>query len=68
MQRSIGHLVQTVRRHWLGFFGPFAATTPTRYTGLRFPAEMIGYAIWLDFRFSLSYRDVEELLPNVAWW
>ncbi len=35
--------------------------SPT-YRGYRFPAEIIGYAIWLYFRFSLSYRDVEELL------
>ena len=32
------------------------------YKGFRFPAEIIGHAIWLYFRFSLSYRDVEELL------
>jgi putative transposase len=28
----------------------------------RFPAEIIQHAIWLYLRFSLSYRDVEELL------
>lgn len=30
--------------------------------GHRFPAEIIGHCVWLSFRFSLSYRDVEELL------
>jgi putative transposase len=35
--------------------------TPS-YTGFRFPAEIIGHAVWLYFRFSLSYRDVEALL------
>jgi putative transposase len=28
----------------------------------RFPPEIIRHAIWLYFRFSLSLRDVEELL------
>jgi putative transposase len=27
----------------------------------RFPAEIISHAVWLCFRFCLSYRDVEEL-------
>ncbi|MVN89495.1 IS6 family transposase [Deinococcus sp. HMF7620] len=30
--------------------------------GYRFPLEVIGYAVWLYHRFTLSYRDVEELL------
>ncbi len=32
------------------------------YARHRFPAEIIGHAVWLCFRFTLSYRDVEELL------
>src|SRR5215216_6899802 len=36
-------------------------SSPT-YTGYRFPGEIISHAIWLYFRFSLSYRDVEELM------
>lgn len=28
----------------------------------RFPHAVIGYAVWLSHRFTLSYRDVEELL------
>jgi putative transposase len=31
------------------------------YKGLHFPQEIISHAVWLSFRFSLSYRDVEEL-------
>jgi putative transposase len=27
-----------------------------------FPAEIISHGVWLYLRFSLSYRDVEELL------
>jgi putative transposase len=34
------------------------------YAGYRFPAEIIGHAVWLYFRFALSYRDVEELLAE----
>jgi putative transposase len=39
-------------------------TTPVSpsYAGHRFPAEIISHAVWLYFRFCLSYRDVEELL------
>jgi putative transposase len=37
-----------------------AAKSP--YTGHRFPAEVIGHAVWLYFRFPLSLRMVEEML------
>jgi putative transposase len=33
-----------------------------RYAGYRFPAEIIGHAVWLYFRFPLRLRMVEELL------
>src|SRR5215831_2169529 len=33
-----------------------------RYTGYRFPAEIIRHAVWLYFRFPLGLRMVEELL------
>jgi putative transposase len=36
-------------------------STPT-YKNHRFPPEIISHGVWLYFRFSLSYRDVEELL------
>lgn len=39
-------------------------TTPPNYKGFRFPPEIITHAVWLYFRFSLSYRDVEELLAQ----
>jgi putative transposase len=38
-------------------------TAPT-YKRHRFPPEVIGHAVWLYFRFALSYRDVEELLAE----
>jgi putative transposase len=39
-------------------------TTPRDplYAGYRYPAELIGYAVWLYFRFPLSLRMVEEML------
>jgi len=36
------------------------ATNP--YKRHRFPAEIISHSVWLYYRFSLSYRDVEELM------
>jgi putative transposase len=30
----------------------------------RFPADVIRYSVWLYFRFTLSFRDVEELLAQ----
>ena len=35
---------------------------PVSYKGFRFPEEIIAHAVWLYYRFNLSYRDVEELL------
>ncbi|WP_201381659.1 IS6 family transposase [Ktedonobacter sp. SOSP1-52] len=32
------------------------------YKGFRFPVEVISHCIWLYFRFSLSFRDIEELM------
>jgi putative transposase len=37
-----------------------AAKSP--YAGHRFPAEVIGHAVWLYFRFPLSLRMIEEML------
>src|SRR5947209_13499217 len=35
-----------------------------RYSRHRFPPEIIQHAIWLYLRFTLSYRDVEEVLAE----
>ena len=37
---------------------------PLCYHRHRFPPEIIQHAIWLYLRFTLSYRDVEELLAE----
>ena len=34
------------------------------YRGHRFPTEIISHAVWLYHRFSLSFRDVEDLLAE----
>ena len=34
------------------------------YHGYRFSAEIIAHAVWLYFRFSLSFQDVEDLLAQ----
>jgi putative transposase len=33
-----------------------------RYKNHRFPSEIISHGVWLYYRFTLSYRDVQELL------
>ena len=35
-----------------------------RHHGYRFPGEVISHGVWLYYRFSLSLRDVEELLAK----
>jgi putative transposase len=38
--------------------------TKISYSGYRFPLEIIQQAIWLYLRFTLSFRDVEDLLAE----
>jgi hypothetical protein len=38
--------------------------TKISYNGYRFPSEIIQQAIWLYLRFTLSFRDVEDLLAE----
>jgi putative transposase len=35
---------------------------PARYQNHRFPGEIISHGVWLYYRFTLSYRDVQEIL------
>ena len=37
---------------------------PISYARHRFPPAIIQHAVWLYFRFTLSFRDVEELLAE----
>jgi putative transposase len=34
------------------------------YRGHRFPKEIISYCVWFYFRFSVSFRDVEEMMAS----
>ena len=38
------------------------AANTERYKHHRFPPEIISHAVWLYYRFPLSYRDVEEMM------
>src|SRR3954447_5071952 len=38
------------------------AAPASRYKNHRFPIEIISHAVWLYFRFCLSFRDVQEIL------
>jgi putative transposase len=38
--------------------------TPISDDRHRFPPDVIRHAVWLYLRFTLSYRDVEELLAE----
>ena len=39
-------------------------TDQITYKGYRYPPEIISQAVWLYYRFCLSYRDVEDLLAE----
>jgi len=38
--------------------------TASLYSGYRFPRDVIQRAVWMYLRFTLSYRDVEDLLAE----
>jgi putative transposase len=42
--------------------GALVSAAEPSYKGFRYPKEIIAHAVSLYFRFSLSYRDVEELM------
>jgi putative transposase len=41
------------------------SAAPT-YHGYRFPSEIITHCVWLYFRFSLSFRDIQEMMLERA--
>ena len=41
-----------------------SSPTTSQYKNHRFPPEIISHAVWLYYRFSLSFREVEELLAE----
>ncbi len=46
----------------LAYNKPMPTIPAASYKGHRFPAEIMAHAVWLYFRFPLSYRQVEEIL------
>ncbi len=41
-----------------------AAADRSPFRGYRFPPEVLAHAVWLYFRFHLSFRDVQDLLAE----
>jgi len=37
-------------------------STAPSYRGYRFPAQIIAHCVWLYYRFSLSFRDVQGMM------
>ena len=44
--------------------GMMTPSSTTLYRRHRFPAEIISHCVWLYFRFSLRYRDVQEMMAE----
>lgn len=38
------------------------AVSSSLYKGHRYPAEIVSHCVWLDHRFPLSFREVEEMM------
>jgi hypothetical protein len=49
---------------WINVCAVTEGMTKISYAGYRFPSEVINQAIWLYLRFTLSFRDVEDLLAE----
>jgi len=41
-----------------------AMSSPPNYRGYRFPPEIVSPTVWLYHRFTLSLRDIEDLLAE----
>src|SRR4051812_40979693 len=65
MVLSTSQAVCGVGRNLCHTLGMKMDTSAPSSKGFRFAQEIIAHAVWLYFRFNLSYRDVEELLA--AW-
>jgi hypothetical protein len=35
------------------------------YTGYHYPVQIISHAVWLNYRFNLSYRDIEKITHSI---
>ena len=59
-----GRLTLTCLRYGPSGGGWGVSMKPISFKRHRFPPDIIRYAVWLYFRFTLSIRDVEELLAQ----
>jgi putative transposase len=59
--RHQGIVMETSSSGWVGYARRMTSPSYRRH---RFPAPIIQHAIWVYLRFTLSYRDVEELLAE----
>ena len=48
----------------LAFFGSLQIMKPVSFARHRFPPDIIRQAVWLYFRFTLSFRDIEDLMAQ----
>ena len=48
----------------MGSMPDTGAVSVPSYKRHRFPPEVIAHAVWLYYRFALSFRDVEEMLAS----
>src|ERR1700731_4760744 len=59
MEKGVDTLATNEPRHVLDW-----VMQPISYARHRFPPDIIRHAIWLYLRFTLTYRDVEDLLAE----
>src|ERR1700731_2423367 len=59
MEKGVDTLATNEPRHVLDW-----VMQPISYARHRFPPDIIRHAVWLFLRFTLSYRDVEDLLAE----
>ena len=64
--RQLGYLPcgwedRRVARSEVGGAGLVGVEAPS-YRGFRFPGEIISHGVWLYYRFSLSFREVQEMM------
>ena len=62
MDRAVG--TRAVTHAWMYVGAVAEGMRKISYAGYRFPPEVIHQAIWLYLRFTLSFRDVEDLLAE----
>jgi putative transposase len=48
------------------WYNPIMKTQPNPYYGYRYPGEIISHTVWLYHRFTLSFRDIEDLLGGIV--